>query len=295
MQNPKPPHKRKRNQQPTRRTAQRNRRRTPLRNRAPQDRPQRHPALKRHHVSPQRPRLHPSRHRKLHTHIDRRHRARPRRPAQHQRRNNHRTDSAQTPAPAAPPRYTASSPSISGPPNSAARTLCSIVAAITAPSPSDPFKMPYPSGPCFKSCFATTASSDHIAEMKNGNDKRPHQRSLQIRRIPHIPQPRPDRSRNPLRRQRRLEQRHPLPVHQHPDHARKRNRIQRKHAPRARLCSLETPPPSIRPAPAPPRAPDYCSPHSNSPSPESSPAAPAPAQSPATPDYSSPTRYSAET
>ncbi len=29
--------------------------------------------------------------------------------------------------------------------------------------------MPYPSGPCFKSRFATTASSDQIAEMKNGN------------------------------------------------------------------------------------------------------------------------------
>ena len=225
LQNPKTPHKRIRNQQTASRRRQRNRSRSMFRNCAPQHRPQSHPALKRHHVSPQRPRLHPCRHSQLHAHIDRRHRARPRRSRQNQRSNNqrraphirqhqqHRNVIKRRRRQYPPPRKTS-------------LELCA------AKSPRTPLQPPashskcrIPSGPCFKSRRATTASSDHIAEMKNVYTNARTSEACRSGALPHISQPRTDRPLNSFRRQSRLEQRNPLPVHQHPDHARKRQRI----------------------------------------------------------------------
>ena len=172
-------------------------------------------------------------------------------PRQDQRRNNQRRTPHITPAPAAPPRYTASAAAIIWSAVNRRRIRCSVVAAITAPSPSEPFKMPYPSGPCFRilPCHHRQQRPDRRDEKRKR--KRPHKRSLQIRRITHIAQPRTNRRRNPLRRQRRLEQRNALPVHQHPDHARKRQRVQRKNRSRpsihVRLNAATINPPSAGP------------------------------------------------
>ena len=67
---------------------------------------------------------------------------------------------------------------------------------------------------------------DRREEEAEGED--PQQRGLKIGRVAHIAQARADGGRNPLRGQRRFEERDALPVEQHPDDRGERDRVQQK-------------------------------------------------------------------
>jgi len=96
---------------------------------------------------------------------------------------------------------------------------------------------------------------DRREEEAEGED--PQQRGLKIGRVAHIAQARADGGRNPLRGQRRFEERDTLPVEQHPDDRGERDRVQQKDV--ALPVSVRLKAATIRPPSAGPTARRDCS------------------------------------